>query len=60
MNTTKSPPPLGKGQLRCFQCRQAFPLKEGAWHLHDYQQVFLCKACAKASKEAPQSPSSSK
>ncbi len=49
MNAPKlTPSALGKGQLRCFQCKRACPIKDGNWHTHGSQQVFLCKSCEKA------------
>ncbi len=48
---------VGKGQLRCFQCRQAIQMKDGKWHDHKNQQVFLCRTCEKAHR-APRPVSS--
>jgi hypothetical protein len=39
---------VGKGQMRCFQCRQAYLMKDGNWVDHKNQQVFLCKSCEKS------------
>ncbi len=43
-------PRVAKGQLRCFQCRQAFLMKDGGWHDRGSQQVFLCRRCEHAPK----------
>jgi hypothetical protein len=40
----------GKGQLRCYHCRQIVLLKEGSWCDWKNFQVFLCRVC---SREAP-------
>ena len=53
---SKPLPRIGKGQLRCFQCHQIYQAKEGNWHDHKSQQVFLCKTCERAFRKAEKSP----
>lgn len=48
---------IGKGQVRCFQCRLACLMKDGGWHDHKSQQVFLCRSCEKGRDEPRQSRS---
>ncbi len=44
---------LSKGRVKCFTCREVTLAKEGAWHLVNTQDVFLCKECrANAIREA--------
>ena len=37
--------PASKGQFKCFHCRATIRSKDGAWHVQENQQVFLCKTC---------------
>jgi hypothetical protein len=41
----KIAPKPGRGTLKCYHCRQAFPVKEGAWHSWEKMEVYLCKRC---------------
>ncbi|MEK6577903.1 MAG: hypothetical protein AABZ55_01635, partial [Bdellovibrionota bacterium] len=43
-----------RGQLKCFQCRKAFPSKEGDWLNWKNMQVFLCKICDRATQGRPE------
>ena len=47
MSNETTAPKLGKGQMRCYRCRNAVPLKDGDWHNLQLQQVFLCNRCAR-------------
>lgn len=59
---SKAPSALGKGQMRCFDCRQPGLIKEGHWQDRGNQQVFVCKTCefknrvpSKAERPGPKS-----
>lgn len=42
--------PLGKGQMRCYACKQPCIIKDGRWQDRGSQQVFVCKTCAHKEK----------
>ena len=45
MTMLKPASPLGKGQMRCFQCKQPCAIRDGHWRELESQQVFLCHSC---------------
>ena len=46
-----SPPKMGKGQFKCFHCRNIYPQKDGSWHHWNSMEVHLCKTCDRTTKE---------
>ena len=44
----------GRGQFRCYQCRQIFQMKEGDWHPWNTMEVHLCQACDRSTQERPE------
>ncbi len=44
----------GKGQFKCFHCRQFFPNKDGDWHHWKNMEVILCRTCEKLTHNHPE------
>ncbi len=49
-----TPVKAGKGQFKCFHCRQIFAMKDGDWVDWDSMQVHLCRTCEKKTADEPQ------
>lgn len=47
-------PKPGKGQFRCFQCRQLFRSKDGNWYMWTSMEVHLCNGCEKTTRDQPE------
>ncbi|HUP56447.1 MAG TPA: hypothetical protein VM598_03275 [Bdellovibrionota bacterium] len=56
MNNLRPASPRSKGQMKCFRCRQSCAVRDGHWHMHENQQVFLCRACELRPADDKQEP----
>jgi hypothetical protein len=47
-------PKPGKGQFRCYSCRNIYPMKEGDWFEWSEMEVHLCRDCQKKTQDRPE------
>jgi hypothetical protein len=50
----------GRGEFKCFNCRQVHPFKEGDWYPWADIEVHLCKSCESVTRKKPERTGRSK